>query len=96
MVQLLPWSLIQPVELHFDPQVEAALAQIREATDPGVLRRYWNSLRKAGMKAGLTVMLTGAPGTGKTEWVRQLARQQCRDILMVRVDRLRDKYFGET
>ena len=96
MVQLLPWSLIQPVELHFDPQVEAALAQIREATDPGVLRRYWNSLRKAGMKAGLTVMLTGAPGTGKTEWVRQLARQQRRDILMVRVDRLRDKYFGET
>ncbi|MFM7588586.1 MAG: ATP-binding protein, partial [Bacteroidota bacterium] len=96
MVQVIPWTSIKPIELLYDEEVGMALNEIRTATTPAVLRKYWGSLRRAGMKAGLTVMLTGEPGTGKTEWVRQLAREQRRDILMVRVDKIRNKYFGET
>ena len=96
MVQVIPWTSITSVELLYDDEVGMALNEIRTATSPAVLRKYWGSLRRAGMKAGLTVMLTGEPGTGKTEWVRQLAREQRRDILMVRVDKIRNKYFGET
>ena len=45
---------------------------------------------------GLTVIFHGAPGTGKTETARQLARQSGRDLMMVDLSQVRDKWFGES
>jgi SpoVK/Ycf46/Vps4 family AAA+-type ATPase len=45
---------------------------------------------------GLVVQLHGAPGTGKTEFCYQLARQTGRDVLVLDVSQARGKYYGET
>ena len=58
----------------------------------GVLKR----LEEKGMRKGFTTIFYGAPGTGKTESVLQIARQTGRDIMRVEIAGLRNKYVGES
>lgn len=53
-------------------------------------------LRKAGMRPGFCCIFYGAPGTGKTETVYQLARQTGRDIMRVDVDKIKSCWVGES
>lgn len=48
------------------------------------------------MKGGLTILLYGAPGTGKTESVMQLARHSGRMVLAADASTIRSKWVGET
>ncbi|MDE5795611.1 MAG: ATP-binding protein, partial [Muribaculaceae bacterium] len=52
--------------------------------------------RKAGMRPGFCCLFYGAPGTGKTETVYQLARQTGRDIMQVDVDKIKSCWVGES
>ena len=53
-------------------------------------------LRDAGMRPGFCCIFYGAPGTGKTETVYQLARQTGRDIMRVDVDKIKSCWVGES
>ncbi|MDE6342628.1 MAG: AAA family ATPase [Muribaculaceae bacterium] len=53
-------------------------------------------LSDSGFRCGICCLLYGAPGTGKTETVLQLARRTGRDIFQVNISGLRDKYVGES
>lgn len=53
-------------------------------------------LRSAGMRTGFCCIFYGAPGTGKTETVYQLARQTGRDIMRVDVDKIKSCWVGES
>lgn len=45
---------------------------------------------------GVTALLHGAPGTGKTEIVKQLARQTNRDLMRVEISQSKSMWFGES
>ncbi len=53
-------------------------------------------LRKAGMRPGFCCIFYGAPGTGKTETVYQIARNTGRDIMRVDVDKIKSCWVGES
>ena len=53
-------------------------------------------LEKQGLRKGFACLFYGAPGTGKTETVLQIARRTGRDIMQVDIADLRDKYVGES
>ncbi len=53
-------------------------------------------LEDAGMRKGFACLFYGAPGTGKTETVLQIARMTGRDIMQVDIAGMRDKYVGES
>ena len=53
-------------------------------------------LRTAGMRPGFCCIFYGAPGTGKTETVYQIARQTGRDIMRVDVDKIKSCWVGES
>lgn len=53
-------------------------------------------LRSAGMRPGFCCIFYGAPGTGKTETVYQLARQTGRDIMRVDVDKIKSCWVSES
>lgn len=53
-------------------------------------------LKEQGMRKGFACLFYGAPGTGKTETVLQIARQTGRDIMQVDIAGLRDKWVGES
>lgn len=53
-------------------------------------------MRKVGMRPGFCAIFHGAPGTGKTETVLQLARKTGREIVQVDLSSIKDKYVGES
>jgi SpoVK/Ycf46/Vps4 family AAA+-type ATPase len=58
--------------------------------------RVQDSLVAHGMRKGFACLFYGAPGTGKTETVLQLARKTGRDIMQVDMSQMRDKFVGES
>ena len=74
-------------------------SQVRELEDllmPEQFVRVQESLEAHGMRKGFACLFYGAPGTGKTETVLQLARKTGRDIMQVDMSQLRDKFVGES
>lgn len=79
---------------HFD-----LYAQISELSSILTEKRFADvqtRLRDAGMRLGFCCLFYGAPGTGKTETVYQLARLTGRDILRVDVDKIKSCWVGES
>ena len=53
-------------------------------------------MEESGFRCGFTCLFYGAPGTGKTETVLQLARQTGRDIMQVNVSQIKSCWVGES
>jgi len=86
---------IEPVQLIYDEALQKQLHTITQLCQPRVFESYMQSYAQSAMR-GLVVQLHGAPGTGKTEFCYQLARQTGRNLLVLDVSQARDKYYGET
>jgi SpoVK/Ycf46/Vps4 family AAA+-type ATPase len=53
-----------------------------------------NRLAEKGMRTGFACLFHGAPGTGKTETVYQIARETGRDIMLVDISQTKSMWFG--
>ena len=53
-------------------------------------------LAETGMRKGFNILFYGAPGTGKTASAFELARQSGRDIFVVDMSKLRNKWVGDS
>ena len=73
-------------------QVSDLASLLKEKKMQGVLRR----LRERNLRCGFTCLFYGAPGTGKTETVYQLAKMTGRDIFQVDYSQLRSKWVGDS
>lgn len=59
-------------------------------------KTYRKELRNNNLTAGITAIFHGAPGTGKTEAVYQLAKKSGRNIMMVDLSQTKSKWLGES
>ena len=73
-------------------QIEQLSSLLSKENLPGVQER----LGRKGLRKGFACLFFGAPGTGKTETVLQIARQTGRDIMQIDIAAMRDKYVGES
>ena len=73
-------------------QIERLTSLLSIETLPSIQKR----LEEQGMRKGFACLFYGAPGTGKTETVLQIARQTGRDLMQVDIAGLRDKWVGES
>ena len=55
-----------------------------------------NGLRAKGLPIGICILLYGAPGTGKTESVYQIAKATHRQIVHVDISQTKSCWFGES
>ncbi len=83
-------------KLHFSEEIERNRSRLVSMMHYGELDKVFGRLAEKGMRKGLTVLLYGNPGTGKTELVNQLARVTGRDIFQVDISAIRDKWVGES
>ena len=83
-------------ELFYNASVTHQVDQLQSLLGKERMSRVQQRLKAKGMRTGFTCLFYGAPGTGKTETVQQLARLTGRDIMLVDVPNIRSKWVGET
>lgn len=69
---------------------------IQNLLDNEKFKSISNRLQENNMASGVTILLHGKPGTGKTETVYQLAKQTHRNIYRVEISKLKSMWFGES
>ena len=82
--------------LFFGEKNRASIETLKELLDEKKLMDIRNQLKNKGWGLGFTCLFYGAPGTGKTESVLQIARESGRDIMQVDISSARNKWYGET
>ena len=82
--------------LFFGERNKASLDTLKELLDETRMIEIRQQLQSKGWGLGFTCLFYGAPGTGKTESVLQLARETGRDIMQVDISSVRTKWYGET
>ena len=82
--------------LFYGESIQNQIDELGGLLDEGHYQEITSRMKKAGFRCGLTCLFYGAPGTGKTETVLQLARQTGRDILQVDVSKIKSCWVGES
>ena len=84
------------VELFHELETRNTIEKITSLITPERFIKFQQEMQKNGMSAGVSVLLYGKPGTGKTETVLQLAKASKRKLLFVDSSTIRSKWVGET
>lgn len=83
-------------KLIYNASERDQIAELSSILSDSRFNEVQSRLRSAGMRPGFCCIFYGAPGTGKTETVYQIARQTGRDIMRVDVDKIKSCWVGES
>jgi SpoVK/Ycf46/Vps4 family AAA+-type ATPase len=87
---------IIPKTLYYNAQERTQIDTLTNLLDEARFREVQQRLVDSGMRKGFACIFYGAPGTGKTETVYQIARQTRRDIFSVNISETKSMWFGES
>ncbi len=93
---LLPYTKITAKELFYNASERQAIERLESLLRPENFKLVCERLSNQGMRRGFACLFYGAPGTGKTETVLQLARRCGRDIMQVNISTIKSKWVGES
>ena len=93
---LLSSADISPKELYYTDKVGKQVDKLRGFLDNENYKVLVERMKERFNRCGLTCLMYGGPGTGKTETVYQLARQTGRDIMSIEVPQIKSKWVGES
>ena len=89
-------STIKPKELYYNSDIAKQVDDLAMFFDQENYKSILKRMEKSNFRSAFTCLFYGSPGTGKTEIVNQLARLTGRDIMLVDVPNLKDKWVGES
>ena len=89
-------TVIKEKEMYYNPNEKEEIEQLTSLLSQEKLPSVQERLEQQGMRKGFACLFYGAPGTGKTETVLQIARQTGRDIMQIDIAGMRDKFIGES
>ena len=87
---------IQKRNLFYNREEESQLEPIKKSLSHTAFNQLQNRLKSKNMNTGITALLYGAPGTGKTESVYQLAKKYNRPVFKVEISETKSMWFGES
>ena len=93
---VIPYTTIKSKELHYDSEVSKKVEELAKFFDQENYKGILERMKQKNFRSAFTCLFYGGPGTGKTETVNQLARLTGRDIMLVDVPNLKDKWVGES
>ncbi len=82
--------------LFYSEQNQKEIDRLKNALQEDKLRGIQKRLSNDGLPIGIAVLLYGAPGTGKTESVMQIAKETGRSIVHVDISEAKSVWFGES
>ncbi len=84
-------------KLYFNSDIQRELNILQTLLKKDNFNEYQQAMKLKGNKAeGISILLYGPSGTGKSSIVDLLAKQTKRDIFQVDLSLVRDKYWGES
>ena len=83
-------------ELFYNTVEQRQVEQLKALISAERLDAIRTAMKEKGMRSGFTCLFYGAPGTGKTETVYQVARECGRDIFIVDVSQIKSMWVGES
>ena len=83
-------------QLFYGKSIQKQIDELGGLLDESHYQTITSRMKNAGFRCGFTCLFYGAPGTGKTETVLQLARQTGRDILQADVSKIKSCWVGES
>ena len=83
-------------QLYYDDEVSRQIEDLSQLLEESHYQDICSRLEANGYRTGFTCLFYGAPGTGKTETVLQLARQTGRDIMQVNISQIKSMWVGES
>lgn len=83
-------------ELIFNHDERVGVEELTSILSNQRFKDVQERLERAGMRKGFCCLFYGAPGTGKTETVYQIALKTGRNIMRVDVDKIKSCWVGES
>ena len=93
---LLEAERIEPKAMFYPKTMKQQIDELNSFLDDKQFRQIQQRLADNGFRTGFACLFYGAPGTGKTETVYQLARTTGRSIMVVDVPQIKSKWVGES
>ena len=93
---LIKSDAIPQKQLFYNKEETAVLEELKTLFSPDKYPEVVERMTQSGVRTGFNCLLFGGPGTGKTEFVYQLARSCGRDIIKADFSCLRNKWAGES
>ncbi|WP_157505045.1 ATP-binding protein [Flavobacterium tegetincola] len=94
--KLLYADKIQKTNLYYNTSEQTHLEPLLKSMSHRSFLVLQQRLQQNSMPTGVTALLYGAPGTGKTETVYQLAKKYNRPIFKVEIADTKSMWFGES
>lgn len=94
-------NIIEPAKinskiLYFNEFEQKQLTLLKTLLIEDNFKETQSRLESKGLPKGITVLLHGSPGTGKTETVFQVAKDTNREIVKVDISQSKSMWFGES
>lgn len=83
-------------KLIFSETEMKQLFLLKDLLKENKFRKAQKQLASKNMPKGITALLHGTPGTGKTELVKQIAKETSREIMKVEISQSKSMWFGES
>jgi hypothetical protein len=83
-------------QLYYNEKEKVAIDQLAALLQPARFEEVRNELVNQGFRKGFACLFHGAPGTGKTETVLQLARATGRNLMQVNISDIKSMWVGES
>ncbi|TDP61169.1 ATP-binding protein [Flavobacterium dankookense] len=87
---------IQKTKLFYNSSEQVQLNTILKSMSHKSFTNLQKRLSNSNLPIGMTSLLYGAPGTGKTESVYQIAKQFNRPVFKVEISETKSMWFGES
>lgn len=95
-LKLIKASDIALKPLFYEPNVDKLVSGLNKFFEQENYNAIVERMKQSNFRSAFACIFYGGPGTGKTETVYQLARATQRDILIVDVPQIKDKWVGES
>ena len=83
-------------KLFYKNEVKEQISMLSSILEEAPFNSIKDRLKQKNMPQGVTVLLHGSPGTGKTETVLQLAKETNRAIFKIDISNTKSMWFGES
>ena len=93
---MLSYEDIKPKQLFYNDKERKLVDELALLLDDKHYQSIRDRLRETNFRSGFACLFYGAPGTGKTETVFQIARKTGRDLIQVNVSEIKSMWVGES